>query len=421
MDQPKNNNNFSTGDGASNDKLETELSNVDKLTTIDTSSGSNNESETPVSSASFTSEHTSEYKAPSTMVAAPPATSSAPSSRRFLAAYITSILSGLSLLSSGAFLGYSLLDHFLSPKESSQLSMYFDLSPLYLALITSMMIFGTLYLLTSQYIARQVAKDTVGVKDWRVYRVVYAGFTAVLLTLAASVIGSLLYIPLAVALVVQDYESHHIWIQVLGGLHVLVWIGVLIWQERLVKHGKNVALQGVATGALAVLIIVLSGIFLVANKVDERYDKRASSDLGEIQSTITTYRSNNAGKLPADLDALDFSSTPPIEKRLDDYKYTVKQPKQNTQRSSSELSRQMQMLGGNSTDVGSYDIREDSYDRYSQDNRYQTTRPSYELCATFRTDTTKNTESPFGTLMGGTSSETSFYKHGTGEVCFERD
>lgn len=348
--------------------------------------------------------------------------SSAPSSRRFLAAYITSILSALSLLSSGACLGYALLDHFLTPKESSLWSQYFDLSPLYLGLITSMIVFGTLYLITSQYVARQVARDTVGVRDWRAYRIVYSGFTAILLTVAASILGSLLYIPLSLALVVQDYEAHAIWIQVLGGLYVLMWIGVLIWQERLVKHGKKAALQGVVVSVLVVLVVILSAMFLVVSKTDERYDKRAVNDLSAIESAINSYKSSNRGELPNNLDALDFSSKPLVEKRLGSYKYTVTEQEPEEVATDDYYGRDMMFdtdLFAQTDDLNAGDS--DSLWGSVRSRDTEKTR-GYTLCATFRTESTEKDDSPIGALlMGASGSGDSFWVHKKGETCFDRN
>lgn len=375
--------------------------------------------------ASADTGHVSPYVPASTMqnsetvVASSP--SSPPSSRRFLAAYIASILSGLSLLTSGAFLGYSLLDHFLAPEDTSQWSGYFDLAPLYLALITSMLVFGTLYLITSQYVARQVARDTVGVRDWRAYRVVYAAFTAVLLTVAASIIASLVYIPLAFLLVVQDYAAHEVWIQVLGGIHVLVWVAVLIWQERLVKQGREVALQGIFTAVLAILVVALASIFLVGSKTDERYDNRASSDLTVIASAIDTYKSNNAGKLPANLGVLDFKSSPLVEKRIEEYKYNVKQSQSVNSMRESDLSRQRSLQDGDSDSVRILEGVSSSYDPFSSSSSRSQTRQSYELCASFRTKTTEDQGSPLGALLTMGGAEKSFHVHNKGEVCFTRN
>lgn len=342
-----------------------------------------------------------------------------PSSRRFLAAYITSILSALSLLTSGTVLGYALLDHFLAPESTSPWMSYFDLAPAYLALITSMLIFGALYLITSQYVARQVVRDMVGVRDWRSYRVVYAGFTAVLLTLAASIVGSLLYIPLAFALVVQDYAAHEVWIQVLGGIHALVWIGVLIWQERLVKRGKKVIFQGAVTLALVALVVVLSSIFLVGATTDERYDKRASADLTQIKSEIDTYKSKNRGELPASLDKLNFESKPLVEKRLGNYKYTVVQASEPEGSGGGTQSLQQYMLDDDMSTVGEVGGMDDF--SWSFGTEPEEVRASYELCATFRTATTQDSVSPLDSLLGMGDSQTSFYQHDKGEVCFERN
>lgn len=343
------------------------------------------------------------------------------SSRRFLAAYITSILSALSLLSSGAVLGYALIDHFLAPKDAGGWASYFDFSPFYLGLITSMIVFGVLYLITSQYVARQVTHDTVGVRDWRAYRVVYSAFTAILLTIAASVLGSLLYIPLSLALIVQDYESHYIWTQVLGGLHVLVWIGVLIWQERLVKHGKKVALQGVVVSALVVLVVLLSSIFLVISKTDERFDNRVVDDLTAIESAVDRYKSSNRGELPEDLDKLSFTSDPLVKKRLGNYKYTVREQSQESTEEQDELFQREMWLEDEvpSPVSGLNGTRSDSYWSLQQDEVEMV--QEYTLCATFRTESTEKDESPISELLlGSASAEDSFRIHKKGEVCFDR-
>lgn len=319
-------------------------------------------------------------------------------SRRFLAAYITSILSALSLLGGATYLGYTLINHFVAEKSDSWVWQYVDFTPVHISVMTSMIVFGLLYLVTSQYVARAAAKDSVGLRDWRVYRIVYATFTATLLVIAASVIASLLYIPLAMLWFADDLELHQIVTQVAGGLHVLFWIGLLVWQERLVKNGKNAALQGMAVVVLTIALVVATGAFVVAGGIDERYDKRVASDLSRIQSAIAKYSVAHDGKLPAQLSSIELDAEN-TEARLGDYQYTVRQTSGATRSAADSLL---------------------DYDNsYSSRSAYSSMRSQkYQLCATFRTDTTNLEASPLDALTSGGSA--SFSQHAKGKVCFDR-
>ncbi len=335
-----------------------------------------------------------------------------PKARRFLAAYITSILSALVLLAGASSLGYVLLGHFLTEKTDSWIWQYIDFAPIYLSTMTTMIVFGVLYLVVSQYVARQAANDTVGLRDWRAYRVVYAAFTAILVAVAASVVASLVYIPFALMFVADDLALHQISIQVLGGFNVLFWVGLLVWQERLIKNGKHSALQGVLVIVLAGALVGLTGVFPVGQETNNRFDKRVANDLSRIQSAITDYRDAHNGKLPASLDdiELDHDTT---AARLGQYKYTP-----DKQVSSEDIGqvRPSQLL------LTEDDAGQDGGQSYESYLRQQTIQ-KYKLCATFRTDTTKQEESPldnFSSLVSGTSAKTPFTKHIQGEVCFDR-
>lgn len=344
--------------------------------------------------------------------------------RRFLAAYLTSALAALSLLGSAAFLGYVLLEHFIAPKKDEGLWYYFDFAPVYLATMTSMLVFGALYFVASQYVARQAARDEIGVKDWRVYKVVYAAFSAVLLVAAASVLASLLYIPLAQVLITEDLTSHQIAIQTLGGLHVLVWIGLLIWQERLVKNGTHTWLQGTVVTVLAVALVVLTGIFPVGGKTDDRYDKRVSADLSTLETAIDNYRTDNNERLPETLDDLDLEDDPTVEARVDEYTYTPKQTAESEDTaamySQEDLLKMQELDTADPTGASS-----DAYiNSISVGAQVQDTS-TYQICATFRTDTSSQ-DDPMTSLLGSLASETgvgntdAFTKHAKGEVCFDR-
>lgn len=344
--------------------------------------------------------------------------SSIKSPKRFIMAYIVSIFSGLTLLVSGSILGYALFNHFLEPTKDSSIY-FFDSAPLYLSMMSGMIVFAALYFLASQYVARSTSENDIDEPDWRIYKVAYAIFCAILLTSAASVLASLLYLPLSSAFATEDLAGYQIGIQVLGGLHVLLWIGLLIWQERLIKRGRNVWLQGTATTILAILLVVFAGIFLVGSKTDQRVDARTVSDLTTIASSITTYKSAHSGKLPETLSALDLKSTDKVKKRLGNYRYTVKE-----NGSSSNMTPQVSVganVIGNSYD----DYFSSSSSELSYDSLFNTSSNSrYELCANFRTDTTKDTDnssqiSPLQLLTGASASNRDFAVHHKGQACFD--
>ncbi len=350
--------------------------------------------------------------------------------KRFLIGYVTSLFSALSLLFSTSYLGYVLFDHFISEKKDSSSWFYFDLAPLYISVMASIIVFSLLYILSTHYVAKKAANDTIGLRDWRVYKTVYSFFSASLLVIAASVLAGLLYIPLAQLMIADDLSSTQITIQVLSGLHVLVWVALLIWQERLVKHGKHAKLQGVIVVAIALAIVVLTAIFPVGSKADERRDHRTESDLSSIQTELEKYKDEHKDELPATLSDLKFANDSPVKKRLSHYGYTVKtiQP---TQTDAEKKLKALQDAASNITSL-SAEVKDSSESLSDLSSLYPETpedkpvvaKKSYELCATFKTDTTKKDSgvaNPLSSLSSSlTSSSYSFDSHKSGLVCFTR-
>lgn len=370
------------------------------------------------------------------------------SAKRFLVAYLTSVFSALSLLFSSAFLAYVLLDHFIAEKKEESLLFSFDLAPLYISTMASIIVFAVLYLISTQYVAKKAASDTIGLRDWRAYKIIYALFSATLLVTGASVLASLVYIPLAQMMIADDLSNDQILIQVLGGVHVFVWIALLLWQERLVKLGKNSRVQGVIIAILALAVVVLTAVYPVGSKADERYDRRIENDLSVIQSEIDTYKTAHSGTYPETLAQLEFKGHSQVESRLDNYKYTVKKETTEPASAQPELSEDsdyykylsdiaaMQPNGNTDKDE---DAASDTSDQgisqtdpqagtmqrsFSSILPVPTTRTTYELCATFKTDTTEKDDG--SSLLTGLSSITSissytFSSHKAGEVCFTRE
>lgn len=360
--------------------------------------------------------------------------------RRFLVAYITTTISALSILYGTAWLGYVLIDHFFGPKKDTAGWLYIDFAPLYISLMASLAVFGAIYIVASRYVAKSASTDTIGLKDWRAYKVVYAFFSALLIATGASIVAGLVYIPLAQLMIADDLDSKRILVQTLASFHALLWIAVLIWQERLVKKAKQSWLQGFVVVAGVAIVVVATAVFPVGSKTNERFDNRVASDLSTIESAVSDYKDKNK-KLPNNLAALTFEEDDTIKSRLNDYKYIVKASAQpNTQRQSGQQETRVNatVLNNNSRsdskqadsllDSSNSESNEDYYDAlyesmYSSQSR-TTTAQSYELCATFRTDSAAKKDVTGNALLNsisGASSSYSFNSHKAGEVCFTRN
>ncbi len=355
---------------------------------------------------------------PAEVISAPvadasPQTSSEPATaKRFFAAYITSLLSAVVLLSSGAWLGYVLLGEWLSPKKTEASLFSFDLAPLYISLMSSMIVFGVLYFVAYQYVARCVSRETVDRHDWRNYHVVYGLFSGSLLVTAAGILASFLYIPIAQLTLADEFKGYEVAVQLLGGLHVLLWIGLLLWQEKLAKGRSRSWLPAVIVVVLAVVLVVLTAIFPIGTKTDQRYDAKISSDLSLVQAAVSSYKASHTGQLPAKLSDVTFDDpTTSVKDRLQNYTYTVK--KTDSFGNNSELMKVQTQVG-----------QSGGSDPYMDYYPISTPLASYQLCATFRTDTSTNsTDSSVQSLFGGASGYSdgvSFTQHKSGNVCFDR-
>lgn len=352
--------------------------------------------------------------------------------RRFLVAYITTAFSALSILYGTAWLGYVLIDHFLGPKQNSDGWFYIDFAPLYISLMASLAVFGAIYIVASRYVAKSASDDTIGLKDWRAYKVVYAFFSALLIATGASIVAGLVYIPLAQLMIADDLDSKRILVQTIASIHVLAWIAVLIWQERLVKKAKQSWLQGFVVVAGVAIVVIATGIFPVGSKTDERFDNRVASDLSAIQSAISDYKDANK-KLPDGLASLTFQEDDTAKDRLKDYVYTLKTPTQADSQNESAQQRakvNATVLNNNSDNSEDSELTDEEYyeslyeTMYSNSSRSTSAAQSYELCATFRTDTTAKKDSSGNALinsLSGSSSSYSFTSHKAGNVCFTRN
>lgn len=336
--------------------------------------------------------------------------------RRFLVAYLVSIFSALSLLVSTSFLAFVLINHFVAGRTDQATLFFLDLSPVYIVFMSVSIVSALLYALSTRYVASSAAKGEIGWRDWRRYKIIYAFFTAALLTLAAPVVASLLYIPLAQIMIADDLSGSQVTVQVLTSLYILAWIAVLIWQERLVKNSKHNNLQGVIVVAVALIVVVLVGTFPIGSKAGQRQDNRTANDLSAIESEIQKYKTTHEGSLPTTLSDLDITGDSPVKSRLSNYKYTVKDaPRQSPSQAESSSSSQSEDMGDSDLSAlfGSGNVSTRVGDKV------------YELCATFKTDTTKDQAglvNPIAAITNPSStvSSYSYGSHKSGEVCFDR-
>lgn len=334
--------------------------------------------------------------------------------KRFLVAYLTSIFSALSLLSGTSFLVYVLLNHFLGEKsERSWLSL--DLAPLYVAVMASTLVFAALYMVSTWYVARSAVRDEIGLRDWRVYKVIYSFFSALLLIVAALVISGLLYIPLAQLLISEDVSARQGIIQAIGGLYVLALTALLVWQERVVKNGRHTKLQGITVVLIAFVVVVLMVLFPIAARADQRHDYRTESDLSAIQTEVERYKIDHKGALPATLAELTFPDDSPIKQRIDGYTYTIKSSPMPAGGSSQTHLKSLQPTSGTNSLPSPFNPLVPS--RVSA----QVSEKTYDLCATFRTDTSENANdsvNPLAAIATVGSNSQQYESHKSGEVCF---
>ncbi|RYF28346.1 MAG: hypothetical protein EOO17_04995 [Chloroflexi bacterium] len=342
----------------------------------------------------------------------------------FLFTYISSALSALSVLWGVSFLGYVVLDYLIkSDKPEVAPAFYYDLAPLYISVMASVLIFGIVHIVTSRYAAKKVADDAVDVKDWRMYRIIYATFSSILAVISAAVIASLVFVPMAQTLIAEDFESRIITIQVIGAINVFAWVGLLLWQERLVKQGSVSIIQNIIVGVGVLSIIVATAALPIAGKQDDRLDARASADLESIEGAIDDFKNDNDGALPASLGELSIESNF-VKKRISSYKYTVKESESVSKSQATYQAPLEKSLGSRDdsmSDLYGADSGIDS-DEYADMTKQQDS-PGYRLCATFKTNTSQKTKDTsalgmYASTIGGNSA--SFRTHATGEVCFDR-
>lgn len=329
----------------------------------------------------------------------------------FLMKYIASLFAGISVLCGLSSLGFILLDHFINKPTGVTLGSMFDASTLvstwHVWLVASLVTFIVLYLALSRAAGKYLAGDTASEREVQVAEVARSIFTAVLMISAAYLVASLLFTLLNSTLAAAEVEGKDIAIQVVGSILAFIWIGVIIKHQSAVHlQGKN----GIAGAILAVSVVVfavLASVFLLAAGRNAVIDSRTVSDLSTIQSELSNYKAKNDG-FPENLNQLTIDDEK-VKSRLGKYTYT---------RTESTAKKSF---------MQSYDdmTSSDSGSMFSSMNDFSSSSSStdsgYKLCANFLTDaSSKSSGYGSSTEQAGGSSST-FYSHGKGEHCVERD
>jgi competence protein ComGC len=323
----------------------------------------------------------------------------------FLVKQLALLFSGLSVLGGLISLGYVLLDHFIADKTSGSgaYNVGHYINSWHVWLVASIITFGGVYVWLSLTVQRALGTGLNSTNDSRVMVVARSIFMGILVIVATTLVAGLLYLLLSVTLAAADISWRDAMIEIFGAVNGLLWIGVLLWQQHLLGKQSSNRLPVIVIAAGIVLLALLTAIFPILSNRAETIDRRTVSDLTTIQSSILTYKYKH-DRLPSSLSDLtiDESST---KGRLDDYKYKVT--------SSSTSSSSLDDLFGSSSS-SSYSIG-----KYS--------RQTYQLCATFKTDTTDAaSDSPtpaYGGISEGVSTTNrtqSFSVHEKGEQCFDR-
>lgn len=300
--------------------------------------------------------------------------------------YITMLLSGLIALGLLITAGYVLIDHWLGEKTLTLFESYFYDGYLYLEI--SLVLFAALHIwayLRSRWAAHDDTHPAHGAAR---------GFLAVFLTLLTLTVVwglvSLLFVAKTSLLGTGDYSSKGLWQAMLGPLQAILLAGAACWYFRR-DHARS-GLYVIVAGGVVIVAVVLLFIFPILSRRDAVIDARAATDLYTITASVNEYVSKHSA-LPDNLKQLTLDDK--VGSRLSNYEYQ-------------KLDRGSVQGNKNRSDGITYDqslIYSPSYGSYS-----------YKICATFKTDTSKERNVTPISLFGSYSG--SFAIHKTGKQCF---
>lgn len=304
----------------------------------------------------------------------------------FLFQYVTMLVSGLILFSLLSFTGFALLNHWLGEAAPASIFSGFEYYA-YIYLLVSLVLFGALHVWMRVRVG-EAANDEQP-QATRVFRAIF--LTILILAIVGSV-GAMLYVGVDMLLGTGDYSAKSMWLIMLDSLQVIVWAALLWWYFRQSRAMAVAYTAGVAVviGVMAVLLVVLP----IFSKRDAVIDSRTSADLSSIETAISTYVDKN-DKLPATLG--DVTLGDKIKSRVGNYEYQITQATQPDIKPTSPEEEYLNSL--------------EDYALLAQAGILQ-----YKLCATFKTDTTK--EKDGNLLMSYFSS--GMAQHPSGRHCFDK-
>lgn len=309
------------------------------------------------------------------------------SNKFFLFRYVTMLVSGLILLALLSFTGFALLNQWLGEPSLAGVFSGFEYYA-YIYLLISLVLFGGLHAWMRMCVANAESSDQPSA-----VRVFQAIFLTILVLTAVGSIGTMLYVGVDMLLGTGDYSAKSAWLIILDSLQVILWAALLWWYFKQSRATAVVYTASVAivVGVMAVLLVA----FPIFSKRDAVIDSRTSADLSSIETAITAYVDKN-NKLPATLS--DVTLGDKVKSRVGNYEYQITQAtQQNSKQPTSPEDDYLNSL--------------EDYALFAQAGILQ-----YKLCATFKTDTTK--ENDGNLLMSYFSS--GMAQHPSGRHCFDK-
>lgn len=164
-----------------------------------------------------------------------------------LSLYIVTVLSGMSVLVSAAYLTWNVLDYFTKPATYS----FFDLSSFTTYVLIYLVLFVTLYFLASMRLDARIKKAG---RLERPLRTVSSIWRALLVVWGVSALVGLLNSPLTAAIGGGDTSS--LVTEIVSAVVGLVFIALLFWRDLFVQKMRSGI---IALGVIAGLSLVIAG------------------------------------------------------------------------------------------------------------------------------------------------------------------
>lgn len=315
----------------------------------------------------------------------------------YLFQYVTMLVSGLMLLTLVNVSVLALLEHWLGDaKEVSFLAQFAYGFHVYL--LVSMVLAAGLHI-WMRWKTSVVQEDETGAV--RVFRAIF--LTILALTILGA-LGAIVYLLVDTMLGTANETAKSMWLAILGSGQMILWSALLWWYFKAQRSGSQMVYLAVV-GLVTVVVAVLLVVFPILSKRDAVIDARTSSDLEAIVAAVGTYASKN-DKLPASLSEITLEDER-VKSRLASYEYQV------TESAPAPEETLPTDLMGDLEGLEGFDdlLSEDYY-------RAQPASLSYKLCATFKTDTTKEKEN--SGIIPLLYPSSGMGRHPAGKHCFDQ-